>query len=159
MDISRTLNGISSESLDNGRRMCSVLAILYIFNGIKCNKAAFHDDIMNIFPMLSMKPKQVAPKKWTLEELIILKQFIPDELYSEMVACLVSLVNKAIKRKHLLQPQWLLVVPLIHILKEKIKTCDSLDENQLVEVSRWDDEDIELPPSHSMSAAFANKPR
>ncbi len=147
------------ECVSNGRRMCSILAILYLFYKLRCSHSRYLENINNMLFMLGMIPQEVSSRKWMLMEVQILRSFVPNEFCSNLAHCLVFFVNLVVKTKHLRQPQWLSSIPLIHILKEKINISDIHDEHESIDISQWTEDDIKLPSNSDISKIFSHQPR
>ena len=162
MEIAQQLSEVEIKTPhENGRRMCSVLILLcllwkvphFIKYFAKC------DDLSGMFSMLYMKPQQSTSKQWTLGELTVLKNFIPNRYYAELSDCLVDCINFVITKRHILDPQWLFVLPLVHIFKGMIEPVEKFDEVKTISDSSWDDKYVKLPPNSRTSAVFSNKSR
>ena len=142
--------------------MCSVLAVLSLLRrvtGVKFNSFLKCEDISKMLMMLHMKPQQTTSKQWTLNELKVLKNFIPDYYYAELSNCLVDFINFVIEERHLRNPQWLFVLPLLHILKKKFNPVEKFDEADADYASGWDDKCVKLPKRNSISEFFKNQSR
>ena len=134
-----------------GERMCSVLVILRLLQKVIPQDTPIHtfldyyklhtNWIVRCFSMMLMEPEEIKPNQWVIKELDVLMKFVHSKSYSEVSNCLVTMVNYVIKDKHLLQCQWLYVLPLIHIFRLRIKPF----ENRNLSNIQWDDEDVKLP--------------
>lgn len=153
----KQLSQVSEESgKDNGRRICSVLVILSLLWKLKFE---YHEIIIEMFLMLYLKPQEVQVNKWTINELRILKTFVPNEYYSELAECLIGFLNLTIERNKLYPAQWLFVLPLIHYFQNRLQVSDTFDGLQFREISQWRDNDIMLPASQFTSRYSGSKSR
>lgn len=146
-------------SISNGQRMCSILTILYLFYILPCNHSKNLEYISEMLFKLGMIPQEISSKKWILNEVQILRSFVPDEVCPKLAQILVYFVNLVVKTKHLLQPWWLSSVPLIHILKEKIRITEIQEEHKSIDISQWTEKDIKLPSNSDISKVFFNQSR
>ena len=109
--------------------------------------------------MLFMEPQKVEGSKWTITELKILKSFVPKEFYSKLAECLIKFLQVTIDKKKMNPALWLLVLPVIHIFQEKVQVTDTIEEFQFIELSKWYDDDIILPPSQFISVYLPDNSR
>ncbi len=144
---------------DNGRRMCSVLVLLYLLWKSLDENIEYDNCIIDMFMMLFMEPQKVEGSKWTITELKILKSFVPKEFYSKLAECLIKFLQVTIDKKKMNPALWLLVLPVIHIFQEKVQVTDTIEEFQFIELSKWYDDDIILPPSQFISVYLPDNSR
>ena len=132
--------------------MCSILVILFLHKKMipehKTLKSLLPDDLCYLFDMLCLFPKKVDDSQWVCEELSVIFNFIPDEVYGELATCLEYFINWVIESEssgrqskpsvRQSKPsvlEQLHVIPLIHVFRKKIVFSDSIP---------WEDDNIKL---------------
>ena len=124
--------------------MCSVLIILMLLSKVIQDQhfklEMFHlEELCSMFGMLCLAPHQLDTQ-WKSEDLDILLNFVPEVAYDEIATCLEEFINSVIEERQLRGPQWLYVLPLIHIFRKKIKPFEKPATTDI----QWDDNKIKL---------------
>lgn len=118
--IANYLISIKIEStIDNGKRICSVLVILsnlyriFIFLNSK--------DFTNIPRMFSMMLLKPNIDRASCEDLTFVLTMIPEQECAGIAEVLVTFANHIISKNGLTTTEWLYVIPIIHVLNNKIE--------------------------------------
>lgn len=141
-DVARCLETKEFKSpSDNGKRVCSVLVILELLMKIdkKLERNQGIDrnisDHYYLFSMLYLISKQ--PQDASLN---FFQSFIPDKENESVAKLLLKYMELVLPSCNLERIEWLYMVPLIHILKKRIKPFDKI----IVASLKWKDPDIDM---------------
>ena len=104
-----------------------------------------------MFGMLRFVPHQLDTQ-WKSEDLEVLLNFVPEGAYDQIATCLEEFTNFVIKERQLREPQWLYVLPLIHIFRKKIKPFDKPATTNI----QWEDNNIKLSLAKCTSSVRGN---
>lgn len=119
MDITKFLKSKdTSSSIDNGKRMCSVIILLHLLYRIIAQVP--QNASRNINSLLSMMRLRPEGKK-VPSDFDYIFSFIPDEHIKRMSLIFRYFVNYALPSKEL---EWIHVVPLVHFFERSVKPYD-----------------------------------
>lgn len=136
----------------SGRRMCSVLALLYILHMHMLNQDLLDPgDISMLFSMLYLRPNIEQLK---CEDLWLLQSAIPARDHVRIAHVLVYFTNFVLPHRIICKDcQWVHVIPLIHILKGKVQPFTSLYGKEI----KWMDDDVKLAVVRQNSSVPASR--
>ena len=125
--------------------MCSILVILCLFRRMIPDHAKLNsfdlEFLCILFEMLRLVPHEVN-SQWKCEELDVIFTFIGDTAYGEVATCLGDFTNLVIERCKLSKPEWLHIIPLIHIFQKKVKPFERAATKS--DSIQWQDNCIKL---------------
>ena len=98
------------------------------------------EELCSMFGLLCLAPYQLDTQQWKSEDLDVLLNFVPEAAYDENATCLEEFTNFVIKERQLRGPQWLYVLPLIHIFRKKINPFEKPATTDI----QWEDNKIKL---------------
>lgn len=127
--------------VDNGKRMCSVLVILELLMKIDGNlepKEQIERNVGDHYYLFSML--YLISEQEDRRDLNTFLSFIPNKNKEHVVELLVKYIKLVLHRCSLENNEWLCMVPLIHILKNRIEPFDEITPATL----KWRDPDIDL---------------
>lgn len=144
MEIAHHLRGLEVKSPSaNGRRMCSVLIILYLLHELShhlLKKDTSPEEISMLFSMLCLQPDVSKFKCLDLQFLIA---YIPKDFIKEVTNVLVHFINVLLPVSHNFErAEWFYVIPLIHMFMQEVAPFDPpvMDLKRIM----WNDERIKL---------------
>ena len=147
LDIIDKLQLLPVESpCDNGRRMASVLCIIYCLHlniemPGRFDMGTFSTPaIESLLSMLLLRP-YIADRVCT--DLDIVLTTIPKWSFASVSRALIFICTHFSYKRHLKSPQWLFAVPLVHFFLEyNLSPFDELEVD--LDKIRWSDEHFEL---------------
>lgn len=144
IEIANDLRGMEiNSSYVNGRRMCSVLIILYLLHKLSDHLLekgrSTTDEILMLFSMLRLQPDV---SKSECPDLHFLLRYIPNDIIKEVAKVLVHFFNQV--SPHVRErAEWFYVIPLIHVFMHKVEPFDDPPEIDLKRMV-WDHKIINL---------------
>ena len=125
--------------------MCSVLIIITLLRKTIQHSNEISHEISDILPllfsMLLIKPKENHPQNILSEELMVVQQFIKIQDLEDVTQSLVFFANYVLKHQRPASPEWIYVLPLLHIFSRQSGSTEKLI---------WKDALIKLPTSENI---------
>jgi len=108
-----------------GRQICSLLVITMIIANLDNKKRDISEDVLHLIILLFSNLRLVSIETdWhnvTSRELLVILQFIKPEDRKKVSDTLAYYATKVCQRQKLMNPEWLYVLPLLHIMNDNVE--------------------------------------
>lgn len=142
--VAKTLHKKTIASVeDNAKRMASIITVILCLSEVMPSpqlpwKSLTPANYSLILSMIYPLPDLISQKSLDLE--ILMKMINPEE--KKVAQILLSFCKHLALTKHLKNPEWLYVIPLIHFMLEKSVPFKKPERNQ--DKILWDDPELNL---------------